>query len=62
KIQERVDTLEAAGFTRRSGEGALRCYIHLGMPQPLTLAGGDTKDALHYQERAVQLAIEETKR
>ena len=51
-----------AGFVDRGGKGSHRNFVHLKVKKPVTLSGPPGDDALKYQERAVRLAIEESKR
>jgi predicted RNA binding protein YcfA (HicA-like mRNA interferase family) len=62
KIRELIAELEAAGFVDRGGKGSHRNFVHPKVPRPVTISGGSGDDAKHYQVRAVQLAIEESKR
>jgi len=54
--------LRQAGFENRGGRGSHRNFIHPKVAKPVTVSGGPGDDAMHYQERAVRLAIEESKR
>jgi predicted RNA binding protein YcfA (HicA-like mRNA interferase family) len=60
KLRELVRDLEQAGFTKRGGKGSHRTYVHSRVSRPITLSGKLGADAKHYQERAVQRAIEES--
>ena len=51
-----------AGFLDRGGRGSHRNFVHPRVRKPVTLSGQPGDDALRYQERAVRLAIEESKR
>jgi predicted RNA binding protein YcfA (HicA-like mRNA interferase family) len=62
KIRELIRNLEAAGFVNRGGRGSHRNFVHPKVTKPVTVAGNLGADAKHYQEKAVQLAIEESKR
>jgi predicted RNA binding protein YcfA (HicA-like mRNA interferase family) len=62
KVRDLVRDLEAAGFVNRGGKGSHRNFVHPTVRKPVTVSGRDGDDALHYQERAVRLAIEESKR
>jgi predicted RNA binding protein YcfA (HicA-like mRNA interferase family) len=62
KIRELVAALQAAGFIDRGGKGSHRNFVHPRVPKPVTISGAVGDDAKHYQVRAVQLAIEESKR
>jgi predicted RNA binding protein YcfA (HicA-like mRNA interferase family) len=54
--------LERAGFVNRGGKGSHRNFVHPKVTKPLTISGKPGDDAKLYQVRAVQLAIEETKK
>jgi predicted RNA binding protein YcfA (HicA-like mRNA interferase family) len=62
KIRDLIRDLEQAGFSDRGGKGSHRNFVHSGVRKPVTLSGQPGDDAKQYQERAVQLAIEESKR
>jgi predicted RNA binding protein YcfA (HicA-like mRNA interferase family) len=62
KIRELIAQLENAGFTDRGGKGNHRNYVHPKIARPITISGKPGDDAKRYQERAVQLAIEESKK
>jgi predicted RNA binding protein YcfA (HicA-like mRNA interferase family) len=44
------------------GEGTHRNFAHPEVRKPVTVSGQTGDDAMQYQERAVRLAIEESKR
>jgi predicted RNA binding protein YcfA (HicA-like mRNA interferase family) len=62
KIRDLIRDLEQAGFSDRGGKGSHRNFVHSRVRKPVTLSGQPGDDAKQYQERAVQLAIEESKR
>lgn len=62
KVRDLVRDPEAAGFVNRGGKGSHRNFVHPRVRKRVTLSGHDGDDALHYQERAVRLAIEESER
>jgi predicted RNA binding protein YcfA (HicA-like mRNA interferase family) len=62
KIRELIADLQAAGFLDRGGKGSHRNFVHPKVAKPVTLSGALGDDAKHYQVRAVQIAIEESKR
>lgn len=62
KVKELVAELERAGFVNRGGKGSHRNLVHPGVAKPVTISGRLGDDAKHYQLRAVQLAIEESKK
>ncbi len=53
--------LEEAGFADRGGKGSHRNFVHPKVRKPVTVSGRPGDDALQYQERAVRLAIEESR-
>jgi predicted RNA binding protein YcfA (HicA-like mRNA interferase family) len=61
KIKELIQELESAGFVNRGGRGDHRNFTHPGVAKPVTISGRLGADAQHYQERAVRLAIEESR-
>ncbi|MCA9238033.1 MAG: type II toxin-antitoxin system HicA family toxin [Planctomycetales bacterium] len=61
KIRELIHDLERAGFENRGGKGSHRNFVHPRVSRPVTIAGQPGDDAKHYQQRAVQRAIEESK-
>jgi predicted RNA binding protein YcfA (HicA-like mRNA interferase family) len=56
-----VKDLEQAGFLDRGGRGSHRNFVHPKVSKPITVSGQPGDDAKQYQERAVRLAIEESK-
>jgi predicted RNA binding protein YcfA (HicA-like mRNA interferase family) len=62
KIRELIAQLENAGFTDRGGKGNHRNYVHPKVARPITISGKPGDDDKRYQERAVQFAIEESKK
>ncbi len=62
KIRELIRSLEKAGFNDRGGRGGHRNFVHPNVTKPITIAGNPGDDALHYQVRAVQKAIEESRK
>ena len=61
KIRELIAELEHAGFVNRGGKGSHRNFVHPNVTKPITISGKLSDDANHYQVRAVQLAIKESK-
>ena len=61
KVRDLIADLEHAGFKNRGGKGSHRNFVHPGVEKPLILSGNSGDDAKHYQVRAVQFAIEESK-
>jgi len=62
KIKQLIKKLEKAGFINRGGKGSHRNFVHPKVAKPVTISGKIGSDALHYQERDVQKAIEEAKK
>ncbi len=62
KVRELIANLERAGFVNRGGKGVHRNFVHPKVAKPVTISGNPGDDAKLYQLRAVQLAIEESKR
>lgn len=62
KVRELIKDLEEAGFVNRGGKGDHRNFVHPKIAMPVTIAGRAGADAKHYQEKAVRLAIKESKR
>ena len=62
KIRELIADLQAAGFVDRGGKGSHRNFVHPKVSKPVTISGALGDDAKQYQVRAVELAIEESKR
>ncbi len=62
KIRELIAELERAGFVNRGGKGSHRNFVHPNTSRPVTLSGSLGDDAKRYQVRAVQSAVEESKK
>ena len=62
RVRELIAELERAGFVSRGGRGSHRNFVHPNVTKPVTISGKPGDDAKHYQVRAVQLAIEESKK
>ena len=62
KLRELIADLQAAGFVDRGGKGSHRNFVHPKVARPVTISGAPGDDAKRYQLRAVQLAIEESKK
>ena len=62
KIRELISELEKAGFLNRGGKGSHRNFIHPLVMKPMVISGKMGDDAKIYQERAVEAAIEESKK
>ena len=61
KIRELIKELKQAGFVDRGGKGSHRNFVHAYVSKPITISGKPNEDALSYQEKAVKIAIEESK-
>jgi predicted RNA binding protein YcfA (HicA-like mRNA interferase family) len=62
KVRDLIQRLKAAGFVNRGGKGSHRNFVHPKLSKPMTISGNPGDDAKRYQEKAVQAAIEETKK
>jgi predicted RNA binding protein YcfA (HicA-like mRNA interferase family) len=62
KIRELIEELEKAGFVNRGGKGSHRNYVHPKLTKPITISGKPGDDARDYQEKAVKIAMKESKK
>ena len=62
KIKQLIKKLQKAGFTNRGGKGSHRNFVHPNVTKPVTISGKSGNDALVYQEKDVEKAIEESKK
>lgn len=62
KIRELMAELEKAGFVSRGGKGSHRNFVHPNLSKSVVISGQTGDDAKHYQEKAVKMAIEESKK
>lgn len=62
KIRELMAELEKAGFVSRGGKGSHRNFVHPNLSKSVVISGQTGDDAKHYQEKAVKIAIEESKK
>ncbi len=62
KVRELIGDLKRAGFVDRGGKGSHRNFVHPKVAKPVVISGNPGDDAKHYQVRAVELAIEESKK
>ncbi len=62
KVRELIAELERAGFVNRGGRGSHRNFVHPKVLNPITISGKMGDDAKNYQVKAVQTAIEESKK
>ncbi|MEW6530385.1 MAG: type II toxin-antitoxin system HicA family toxin [Thermodesulfobacteriota bacterium] len=60
-MRELIENLQRAGFVNRGGKGTHRNFVHPKVSKPVTISGRARDDAKHYQIRAVQRAIEESR-
>ena len=61
KIRDLIRELKKAGFVDRGGKGNHRNFVHPKVRKPVTISGNENEYTRHYQEKAVRLAIEESK-
>ena len=62
KVRELIGDLNRAGFVDRGGKGSHRNFVHPKVAKPVVISGNPGDDAKHYQVRAVEFAIEESRR
>ena len=62
KVRELIADLQRAGFVDRGGKGSHRNFVHPKATKPVVMTDNLGDDAKRYQVRAVQLAIEESKK
>jgi len=62
KIRDLLVELAKAGFVDRGGKGSHRNYVHPKVVKPITVPGRLGDDAKQYLIKAVQKAIEESKK
>ncbi len=62
KVRDLIMELKNAGFTDRGGKGSHRNFTHPNVLKPVTVSGNMGDDALHYQERSIRLAIQESRK
>jgi predicted RNA binding protein YcfA (HicA-like mRNA interferase family) len=62
KVRELIGDLKRAGFVDRGGKGSHRNFVHPKVAKPVVISGNLGDDAKRYQVRAVELAIEESKK
>jgi predicted RNA binding protein YcfA (HicA-like mRNA interferase family) len=61
KIRDLIRGLKEAGFVDRGGKGSHRNFVHPRVRKPVSISGNENQDAKHYQEKAVRLAMEESR-
>jgi predicted RNA binding protein YcfA (HicA-like mRNA interferase family) len=62
KIRQLIKKLQKAGFVNRGGKGSHRNFVHHNVTKPVSISGKAGGDALLYQEKDVEKAIEELKK
>ena len=62
KVRDLISRLEKAGFYNRGGKGSHRNFVHPNVIKPITVPGKSGDDAKYYLVRAVNKAIEESKK
>ena len=62
KIKDLIKLLETAGFENRGGKGSHRNYVHSNVIKPITIPGKLSGDAKIYLIKAVNKAIEDSKK
>jgi len=62
KVRELIAEWERAGFINRGGKGSHRNFVHPNTSRPVAISGLPGNDAKRYPIRAVQSAIEESKK
>ncbi len=62
KIRDLINDLQQAGFIDRGGKGSHRNFAHPKVAKPVVISGQLGADAKRYQEKAAQIAVEESKR
>ena len=62
RIRDLIRKLEAAGFEDRGGKGDHRNFVHSRVAKLVTISGKQGDDAKQYQIKAVNVAIEESKK
>lgn len=61
KVRDLIHDLEKAGFLKMGGKGSHRKYVHPRVSRPVVISGNPGDDALDYQLKAVNRAVEESK-
>jgi predicted RNA binding protein YcfA (HicA-like mRNA interferase family) len=62
KVRQLIADLERAGFVAHGGKGSHRKFVHPEVAKVVVLSGKPGEDAHRYQEKAVKLAIEDSKK
>jgi len=61
-VRALIERLESAGFVNKGGKGSHRNYKHPNLTKPITLSGKLGEDAKHYLIKAVERAVEDSKK
>ena len=61
KIRQLIRDAKKNGFVNRGGKGSHRNFVHQKSGITITISGNEGDDAKHYQEKALQEAIDESK-
>ena len=61
-IQLELRELKQAGFFNRGGKGSHRNFVHPDLSKSIVISGQLGDDAQRYQEKAVKIAIEDSKK
>lgn len=62
KLRELIKSLKQAGFEARGGKGSHRNFVHPNVSKPVTISGKLGEDAKKYQIRAVEKAVQESRK
>ena len=62
KIKKLIVDLESAVYLNRVGKGSHRNFVHTNVAATITIIGKLGDDAKYYQVRAVNRAVEDSKR
>ncbi|TYT75120.1 type II toxin-antitoxin system HicA family toxin [Desulfobotulus mexicanus] len=62
KIRELIQSLKQAGFEDRGGKGSHRNFVHPNVSKSVTISGKPGDDAMKYQIRAVEMAVQEAEK
>ncbi|HHT9145185.1 MAG TPA: type II toxin-antitoxin system HicA family toxin [Candidatus Wunengus sp. YC61] len=62
KVREIIKELEKAGFINHGGKVTHQNFVHPKVAKPVTISGKVGDDTKHYQIKAVEVVIEESRR
>ncbi len=62
KVRELIAQLEKVGFVNKGGKGSHRKFVHPNVTLPIVISGKPGSDARKYQEKSVDLALNEAKK